>query len=300
MKKEETQLTPEEEFAKAFAEATTEEPAEGQSTDQPSEGKEEEGTEKIPQSEEETQAEESAPGNQESETDASANQEDETDYKALYEKEKQRTSSWEGRIKAANKKAEEAEQRAKYLESLAKAEEKKTPTSEAVEDEDLKNFFEEFPELEKPFNKLLAVKGEAIARKIVQEEIQKISPQINALQASRTEEIERQHWRAIETAHPDWKSYVDNGELQTWIDAQPSIIRDRLSEVTKAGSTGEVIELLDTFKKSKTPPSNKSTVNSKKAAAADAVPASSGGPPKSPPPKDDYDAAWEEAVRKRK
>jgi len=293
----EKEVTPEEEFEQAFAEVTGEEEHEEQ---------EKKSTEEVPQSEDEQNSEDAPEGDPTDEESGSEQADDpsgETDYKTLYEKEAQRTKSWEGRIKAANKRAEEAERKAKELEAgKSVAEKAVSAPAQAAEDEDLKNFFADYPELEKPFNKLVTLKGEAIARKIVQEEIQKIAPQITAIKVTQESEIERQHFSAIETAHPDYKGIVERGELDSWIQTQPSFIRNAMIAVTQKGSTEEVIELFDNFKKSNhkknpTPPSSQNP-KSKKAEDLAAVPASRRPIPKGKS-NDDYDSAWEEAVSRK-
>lgn len=229
------------------------------------------------------------------------------DYQNLYEKELQRTKSWEGRIRAANQRAEEAEQKLiKELQARpAPAKEPVIPPSAADEsvladDDELKEFFEEYPELVSPFNKLVDRKGEKIARRIVQEELQKITPKIDVLETKYKEDVDNKHFKVIAEAHPDWETYVENGELTNWIEAQPALVQKELNRVMTAGSTREAIELLTMFKSNKSQKNTNTTTPNKKADDLAAVPASTGGPPIATPNSADYDAAWEEANRKRK
>jgi len=221
---------------------------------------------------------------------------DETDYKDLYEKEKQRTSSWEGRIRAANKRAEEAE--AKLAEALkAKGE---TPTlPDGASEEDLEAFFKEYPDLESPFRALARKEAEAL----VDERLQKITPKIESIEQRSQADDTKAHFDAIAEKHPDFSEIVESGKLEAWINAQPAFLREGLQRVAQSGSASEVIEMFDSYKRVNTPspqskPKPKPTPSaSRRAQDLLAVPGSSGGPPKDGPAKEDFDAAWEEAVK---
>lgn len=302
---EEKSLTAEEEFEKAFEDAVSGKPfeeEEPEAVDTETEEGESSTEEVIPQTEDTEESKADAPSTSSDSSEAGdTDAAEETDWKALYEKEKQRTSSWEGRITAANKRAEEAEKRAKELEGSAGAQEETPPQKQEEADDadpELKEFFAEFPELEKPFTKLVEQRGAAIAQKIVQAEIEKIKPTLDTVSTNQQAEAERAHFAAIDAAHPDWRDSVQNGDLEKWIHEQPSIIRDRLTEVTQKGSASEVIELFDQFKKSSgsNPPQQSPQERSSKAAAAAAVPASSAGPPPDKDVEGDFDTEWEKLV----
>jgi hypothetical protein len=56
------------------------------------------------------------------------------------------------------------------------------------------------------------------------------------------------HLSAIAEAHPDFESLAESKELSDWIDSQPSIARDGYRAALERGTTGQYIELFDTFK----------------------------------------------------
>lgn len=58
-----------------------------------------------------------------------------------------------------------------------------------------------------------------------------------------------EHKNAILQAHPDAGSIVQSRELRAWIDSQPTFLRSAYDQVLDAGSTKDVIELIDGFKK---------------------------------------------------
>jgi hypothetical protein len=296
-----SELTPEEEFGKAFEEATGNTPVAEQPPDK---GEQKDSAEDIPQPEEEDTGEESAPASITGEESGSEGEqpEGETDYKALYEKEVQRTKSWEGRIRAANKRAEDAERAAKELQaSRQKVAEEPSPAPAPADDPDLKSFFEDYPELKAPFNKLVDIRGEQIARKIVQEEIQKLTPQIAEIKSKFQETATAEHFGKIAAAHPDYAEVASSPEFDAWVQAQPSFVRDRYQEVVDAGSSEQVIELLSLYKSHRKPASNspgkQRQMKAAKAAALDAVPSSSGGIPGPGPDPSNFDAGWEDAIR---
>jgi hypothetical protein len=302
--KEDQDLNAEEEFDKAFSEAT------GTSTPGDLPGKEED------KDDHQDGVDPPEPPDQDDDPPATGKDADsddppkepgeddgDLDYKELWEKERHRTRSWEGRIQAAERRAKEAEERAKALEeSKSKGlgpdsgdtPEGATPAS----DPELDEFFQEYPELVKPFEKLVSSRGEQIARKIVAEELQKITPKLSEMEERFQKDTDRQHFDRIAAVHPDWEAEVESGKVTKWVDSQPPLLRPRFQQVMKSGSAEEAIELLNLYKQSKLK-HKKSAAVSRRADALDAVPSDSGGPPPPAPNKDDFDSAWDEAVGKK-
>ena len=56
------------------------------------------------------------------------------------------------------------------------------------------------------------------------------------------------HHSAILAAHPDASSVVQSAELDAWVKAQPSYAQPGIRQVLEQGTTGQVIELIDSFK----------------------------------------------------
>lgn len=218
------------------------------------------------------------------------------DLEAELAKEKQRTSSWEGRIKAANKRAEEAEAK---LNEIADTDKSGETLPDADEDDSvLSEFIEEFPTLEKPI-RLMAAK---IAREIVEKEVGEIKPTISQVQETVESQAVEEHLGKITEAHSDWRKIYDSGALNTWITNQPKFMQPGLHRVVDEGSAEDIIELFDTYKKSTG--QLKSTVNregkssKQKAKELEAVTHSSSGPPKDKKKAaaNDFDGAWNEAL----
>lgn len=127
-----------------------------------------------------------------------------------------------------------------------------------------------------------------------QEKMRAIDPLIAQSQRS---EYDR-HIAAIGEKHNDWQNYVQNGELNAWVEAQPAYLQQSYQSVMQQGSTADVIDLLDRFKQSKgitqpAPSPTRSRVND--ALAVRSRP--SGSVPRGQIDKDDFEGAWEEFAR---
>jgi hypothetical protein len=216
-------------------------------------------------------------------------------------------SSWEGRLKAADKRAADAEAKLKTMEeSKAKAE---SDNDASLEDDDpeLSEFFDEFPDLKGPITKV----AEKIATKIVKSklgDVDEIRSEVTAVRDTIREDSDQKHVNDITEAHPDWKQIYESGKLETWIKEQPIYAQEGLYRIMKSGSTQEVIQMFNDLKgtKSGKKPNPKTTSLSdekkKRAQASLTVPSSTGGPkkPKAKPNKDDFDGSWEYFEKKDK
>lgn len=238
------------------------------------------------------------------------NQDGSTDWKSMFEKEKQKTSSWNGRIRKANERAAEAEkklsdtlQRVEALEKQLQAKSEKPqretlPEDKGVssDDADLQEFFEEYPDLEKPLKKLVKLEAERIA----DDRVAKFAPQVDEIKATTDEQARERHFNEIRQSHPDFEKIIKDGLLDKWIAVQPSFVKKALEIVKIEGDAQSVIEMFDSFKKStgwRTPTTpEQSNVNQRKVDALLAVEGNTGGPPKAKPDTNDFDSAWKEAT----
>lgn len=229
------------------------------------------------------------------------------DFKALYEqaqaelnKERQRTSTWEGRIKAANDRAILAEQ--KVQEFLRKQQSDVAPAVEAElgdtdEDKALKEFITEFPDLQGGV-KALAKK---IAKQIVATELDRVKPDIESIKQTTQTNARETHFRMLEKAHSDFRELRDSGNITNWIASKPTILKNEYTRIYQGGTTQEIIEMLDICKKeinvSTKGDDNPKPSPSDAARKFTAVRSHSSGPrePKHIN-KDDFDSAWDEAV----
>ena len=264
--------------------------------------------------------------------------EDQTDWKAEattlrteverltreVEAERHRTSSWEGRITAANKRAEKAEKQVANLEQQlrAAAQAKTDVTSSSLPEEDeqaLKEFLTEFPSLEKPLRVLIRKEAETLVDKRTPKPDSSSTSQAGtedadngSSSAKENEEEERakyvvEHWRKIKAKHgplfkQDSYELLDLTAFNKRIDVQPALIRKQFESYRRQGTAEEIIEMLDLYQgavgavKSKT----KETIEHQ-TQDLEAVPHRPGEPPKEkvPPDKNDFDAAFEEGLKRR-
>lgn len=223
----------------------------------------------------------------------------------------QKMKSWEGRITAANRRAEEAESKLqeaeeKSTQEKSKAKKKADSLPDGDDDEVLKEFIEEFPSLERPI-KALAMR---MAKQVVESELKELKPKfekIDDLEKTIEEDETAEHFRLIEEAHDDYKEIMKSGKLEEWIEAQPSFVKAGLEKVVQEGTAKEVIEMFDTYKESMglSKPSKTQDQSGKKSKKAKDMMAVDGSPSKpntkaGKKDKDDFDAAWDEAMADEK
>jgi hypothetical protein len=205
----------------------------------------------------------------------------------------QKMRSWNGRIKAANKRAEEAE---------AKARKKDSSNSDDAapaenEDKELDEFFEEYPDLKRPIEKA----AEKIANKIVDKRMAKVETTVETVVQSKQEDDNEKHIKEIEYAHKDWKTIYNSGALLKWIETQPKFLQSRYHDIVDKGNSEEVIAMFDQYKKATGKSKNETTKQTsqsdkeKRQKEMEAVESSSAGPidDKKGPSKDDFDASWD-------
>lgn len=76
-----------------------------------------------------------------------------------------------------------------------------------------------------------------------------IDAKLQPLQQQTAKSATEAHLSAIYTAHPDADSIVESQEFAAWRAEQPSIVQQALDRALTEGSTGQVIEVFDAFKK---------------------------------------------------
>lgn len=231
------------------------------------------------------------------------------DWKTQFEKIQQenhklnhKMSSWEGRIKKANERAEAAEAELKKLEQKdVQPKETKDSDDSPLDDDEkvLKEFADEFPDLVKP----LTIMAKKYATSIAEEKIGKVIPTVETLQQEQQKSAREVFLTPIYEAHPDWETIYNSGDLQTWIDKKSQLQQKVLNETVQSGSQEELIEMFDSYKRENNISNSKQT---KPTGGSDpkvhdivAVPGKSGGPPKDRPSMDDFDSAWKEATSKK-
>jgi len=115
--------------------------------------------------------------------------------------------------------------------------------------------------------------------------------------AAVNEAFQSQHFAAIKEAHEDFSEVVNSPEFAQWVQAMPEAAQEDTKKVIAAGSHREVIAMLNSFKKSLTPPSAAAGGDEFDAAmdGAEGVRSSGMSLPEEPPANDDYEKAWNQA-----
>jgi cell wall-associated NlpC family hydrolase len=220
-------------------------------------------------------------------------------------KEKQKTSSWNGRISAANKKVTDLE--TKLAEALVSkpAKDDGTDTGKETDIATLERFGNDFPELKNVVDILLkkvdgkvdvtAQAKETVHSDPVVEEGDESKSDLNKAQAS------------IREVHSDLDEMVGSGVLLTWINRQASYIRPTLQTIYEKGSPDDVIKMVTEFKNktgwksqlsdTKGDVPAKDQTKADKLLAMAEVNSESGGAPPEGPDKNDFDAAAKEAFK---
>jgi hypothetical protein len=170
-------------------------------------------------------------------------------------KEKQKTSSWNGRITAANTKVKELEEKIATLEETATAaQSKEANTSNDSDNEVLERFRVDFPELSNVVDIMQKrIDGVAAPAPAKAAEPSTPEPDDSKPAAGTADEdakkVRADHISAIRKEHPDLPEMVNTGVLLSWINKQPSYIRPTLETIYKKGKAEDVVVMVTNFKK---------------------------------------------------
>jgi hypothetical protein len=133
--------------------------------------------------------------------------------------------------------------------------------------------------------------------------------------ATNQQEAEKiRHFGYLSSQHPDYEKYRDDGSILNWIEAKPKYIQDALKKTYNEGSAEDVVDLISDFKKENNllENANNDSANQenlidlerKKAEKADKKQALTAVSTKrnavniAHAPADDYDSAFDEAVKR--
>jgi hypothetical protein len=117
------------------------------------------------------------------------------------------------------------------------------------------------------------------------------------------------HFNTIESAHPDYETFVADGSLMSWIEKKPAYLRPALKNVYEHGTAEDAISLLDDFKRETNipltqPPVKENVVDidkrrAEKRKALAGVDTRRSAVAVQAPIKDDYEGAFDEAAQKQ-
>jgi hypothetical protein len=176
----------------------------------------------------------------------------------------------------------------------------------------LKDYDEEFDTV----SKMEGLKREAALKKLRKEftafrddllaQIAPVQTLVKETKVEKEQSAVQAHLNAIADAHPDFEKYRDDGSILKWIESKPAYLRRGLAEIYKSGTSEDVIEFLDDFKKENNipieqPRQNRSNVvemDARKEArrkAMTAPPTRRGAVNSSQVVSTDYEGAWDEA-----
>lgn len=165
-------------------------------------------------------------------------------------------------------------------------------TPEADEDEDeqaLNEAMQDFPQL------MRAVNG------LVKKEVDRVRAEYAPVVNTVASDARERHFAAIRSAHGDFDEV--KGRLADWVNEQPAYLQPGYKAVLSGGTTEDVIDLVSRYKQQKgvrapePTPTQPNDTSRRQAEAAEVV-RTRGAPliPRGEPDKDDYDAAFDEAV----
>ena len=262
-------------------------------------------------------------------TTKETSKDDEQTYKARWE-------SLDGIVKARDKKYDEDTATLKkqiddltaVVNVFSEKSKKDADKSKSTEDDltdDQKKILDEYDKEFDTVSKMEGIKREkalaSLEKKIKAElktefdtEVKKIreefSTKVDPIAKSMREGDMQLHFSSIETAHPGYEKYRDDGSILKWIGAKPRYMQPALKSTYESGTAEDVIELLTDFKKEnnlledkdKQPDdSNLIDLNKKKEEKKKnltAVPLKNGSINLKQASKDDFEGAFDEAVKK--
>lgn len=225
------------------------------------------------------------------------------------QKERQRTSSWDGRIKAANNKVKKLEAEVEKLRGQLDDQLSNKKTEEEESDQEvMEKFKETFPELvdvisifEKKLNVATANQAKDPEPSTTEDDLDpepaNSDDNTNSDKSAVCDMVE------VRKAHSDVDEAVSSGKIEAWINTQPDYIKPSLENVYYGangyGTTQQVIHLLNNFKnQTGWESSHKKQEDDKSAKLKGMIESEgdSGGPvDKAGPDKNDFDAAAKEA-----
>jgi len=177
-----------------------------------------------------------------------------TELEDELKKERQRTSSWDGRIKSANQKVKDLEAENNQLKDrLLSQKTDEEGQEEKSDQEKLAEFKVAFPELHE-FADIIDRKIKSIPEPTATPDKSETVDETADEQETpeRDTKAEKEHLDAIVKAHPEKDEMVSSGVVLTYINKQETFIRDHLLDIyygkNGKGSTDQVIDLLQDFK----------------------------------------------------
>ena len=208
--------------------------------------------------------------------------------------EEQRLKSWEGRLKAREKElAKQAETMKQPVQAQDSVAEQVGAAIESIEgmpeDEAYKTLAADFgDDFAKTLIKIIDSRSGAVADRMAKEQSTAVAGRVDELINEIKNDKVREHFEAIQSAHPDFDDVRKTPEFAAYIEKDP-----KLQAIVNSGSTRQSIKLLDDFKKSIQAPAEEAQEPSSAVAAAEGV-RSRGLRIPEKPRGDSFESAWNE------
>jgi hypothetical protein len=132
------------------------------------------------------------------------------------------------------------------LQSKAKAEPEQSSTPETVDDDELKEAKEIYPEVVNPLLKIISNLEAKLSQKLtgIESEVGSVKGVADRYQQTEAETADQKYWSAIEAKHSDVREVVNTPEYAEWYHQQAPMIQKALSE----GTAQDAISALDLFR----------------------------------------------------
>lgn len=119
--------------------------------------------------------------------------------------------------------------------------------------------------------------------------VQAVSQNVEAIIAHLNDAGQRDHFKAINGAHPDFMDVANSPEFQQWLSTRPTEEQENDKRILASGNADEIIDILHQFKKAGEPQQDDG--------ADDAEGVRGGGIqlPNTPAASGDYEEAWNQA-----
>lgn len=119
-------------------------------------------------------------------------------------------------------------------------------------DELLADLEEEHPELVDGVKKLVDLSTAGMTKQVkdLETTIANLKDELDPIQKSAERSDMELHFKIIREAHEDFDTIADSEELASFVERQPSYVKDLYESVLEKGTAAQVNELLDTFKDS--------------------------------------------------
>ena len=160
----------------------------------------------------------------------------ESEYEKLYKDYKQTAES---QINLYRSRLNQLSQ--EFQELKAKTKTKKEEPAQLPDD--VKEVFEMYPDIGKAVTAYVESQKESMIRNVEE--------QISPIKSHLVLNDVQKHENAIKAAHPDVNSILQSGDLHTWIESLPPVMKAGAQQVYQYGDTEAVISLLNDYKESR-------------------------------------------------